>query len=76
MLPEYPQSTFDEQQLTCPHCGWSGTGAKAHLIDFYGVAENQEVHCPQCDKKIGLVVKDNRSDPPGESATDLSFQIG
>ncbi|HEY1022162.1 MAG TPA: hypothetical protein VGE06_07600 [Flavisolibacter sp.] len=76
MLPQFQQSTFESQPVQCKKCGWSGTGAEALLIDFYGVTDNQEIYCPECDKKIGTVVKDNRSDPPGESATDLSFQIG
>lgn len=76
MLPRYPQSTFDEQPVSCSACGWSGTGADAVVISFYGVADGQEVACPACDNRIGLLVKDNHSDPPGESATDLSFQTG
>ncbi len=75
MLPEYLQSSFDDQQLSCPKCQWKGTGADAVIIDFYGITKTKEVHCPDCDEKIGILVRDE-DPPPGESATGLSFQTG
>ena len=45
------------------------------MIDFYGVADSKEVHCPECDEKIAILRKDG-DDTPGESAYDLSFQLG
>lgn len=75
MLPEYSATNFEEQSLSCPKCGWKGTGYDAVVIDFFGVTKSKEVHCPQCDTTIAIVTND-KGDAPGESATDLSFQTG
>lgn len=74
MATEFLQTGFDEQPLRCGNCGWRGAGADAVLIDFYGVTKNKEVHCPQCDERLGIVKGTDA--PPGESATDISFQMG
>jgi uncharacterized paraquat-inducible protein A len=75
MLPEYHQTDFEEQSLHCKACGWSGKGRDAVVIDFFGVSKNMEAHCPKCDKTIGIITKDEGG-TPGESANDLSFQLG
>ncbi len=74
--PQYSAKEFDDQALTCPNCQWKGKGSNAVIIDFYGIAKNKEAHCPECDNTIGVVANDDNSNPPGESATDLSFQLG
>ena len=75
MQTEFNSSSFDEQPLQCSKCNWQGTGADGNVISFYGVSDNKEIHCPNCDENLGVVKKDN-DPPPGESATDLSFQFG
>lgn len=72
-LPEYQERTFYDQTLHCPHCQWTGKGYDAVIIDFFGVVKNQEVHCPNCDETLGILIRNNT---PGESANDLSFQTG
>ena len=75
MIPEYKEREFWAQTLSCANCGWSGKGHDTVVIDFYGVADSKEVHCPECDEKIAILRKDG-DDTPGESAYDLSFQLG
>ncbi|HYO20883.1 MAG TPA: hypothetical protein VER36_00670 [Flavisolibacter sp.] len=75
MQTDFSAGNFDEQILRCSKCNWQGKGGDATVIDFYGVTANKEVHCPNCDERLGTVKKDN-DPPPGESATDLSFQFG
>ena len=75
MLPTYHENTFDEEQISCKKCSWIGKGIDAITIDFYGVTNVKDVNCPKCDKKIGQV-EINKGGTPGESATDLSFQLG
>lgn len=75
MLQQYYERDFFKQPVSCPNCQWKGEGSDAIVIDFYGVTNNKEVHCPECDEKIALVEND-KGGTPGESATDLSFQIG
>jgi hypothetical protein len=75
MLPQYNERNFDDQDLACTKCAWKGKGSDANVIDFYGVVANKEVHCPECDEKLALVQKD-KGGTPGESANDLSFQLG
>jgi hypothetical protein len=75
MTPEYRENNFEEQDLVCPHCHWKGKGYDAVVIDFFGVSKTNDVHCPKCDKTIGIIKKDDGS-APGESANDLSFQTG
>jgi hypothetical protein len=74
MVPVYSDAEFDEQTISCPECGWTGKGHQSNIVDLYGVAAQKEVHCPDCDQVIASLKK--RDDPPGESATDLSFQLG
>jgi hypothetical protein len=74
MPVEFNEKDFDEQQLSCDKCQWTGKGADAILIDLYGVVSDKEVHCPKCDTRLGILKKGEG--PPGESATDLSFQFG
>ena len=75
MIPVYNEHEFDAQTLACANCGWSGKGQDALVIDFYGITESKEVHCPECDEKIALLRKEGGG-PPGETANDLSFQLG
>jgi len=74
MPVEFHPDSFDEQDIDCPKCKWRGKGADAIIIDLYGVAKSQEVHCPKCDVLVGTLPK--QKGPGGESATDLSFQLG
>ena len=74
MLPSYHDNEFDEKTLTCSKCGWNGQGHEAVVLSFYGVTDNKEAICPRCDNKVAIVQKSDR--PPGESANDLSFQLG
>jgi hypothetical protein len=74
MEAEYHQKNFDEQVLSCNNCHWKGKGSETILIDFYGITKTNEIHCPRCDEKLGILIKED--EPPGESPTDLSFQIG
>ena len=74
MQEEFNQKSFDAQSLDCPKCQWQGKGSDAIVIDLYGVSSVNEVHCPQCDEKLGNLKKED--DAPGESASDLSFQFG
>ena len=71
---QFQEDNFDDQPIHCTKCDWQGKGSETNIIDFYGVVSDKEIHCPQCDKRLGILKKGNR--PPGESATDLSFQIG
>lgn len=73
-LPEFHERDFDEQTLRCPNCHWQGEGRDAVIIDFFGVVKNQEVHCPNCDETLAILIKDGGA--PGGSASDLSFQTG
>lgn len=74
MLPVYQEKEFYDTNLACPKCDWKGLGYDAVVIDFFGVSNQHEIHCPECDNKIGIMQKNEG--PPGESATDLSFQMG
>jgi hypothetical protein len=42
----YEQRTFDDEPLSCPHCGWRGTGLEAHIAGFYGLSKFKEVLVP------------------------------
>lgn len=64
MLPKFSQATYESEPVSCKKCGWSGTGADVILIDFYGITDSQDLYCPECDKKIGTLVKEKRTDPP------------
>ena len=75
MQTAFNASSFDEQDLSCSKCHWQGKGADSNVIDFYGVSNEKEIRCPNCDERLGSVKKDN-DPPPGESASDLSFQFG
>jgi hypothetical protein len=76
MIPKYTDKEYDDQSLKCDNCQWTGKGSDAVLIDFYGVTDTKELHCPNCDKTIALVTRNEEKDPPGESPSDLSFQFG
>jgi hypothetical protein len=70
----YTSQQLNHTQLQCTRCTWSGTGDRAIIIDFYGVADIKEVHCPDCDTQIAALK--NEDDHRGESADQVSFQIG
>jgi len=74
MATEFHENSFDEQSIHCTKCNWTGKGSDAIVIDFYGVVPDKEVHCPKCDRRLGVLKKGPQ--PPGESANDLSFQLG
>lgn len=46
---------YEEQDLKCDDCPWEGKGADAILIDFYGVSDVQELHCPNCDAILAII---------------------
>ena len=74
MATEFHENSFPDKAIRCDACQWQGKGSDANIIDFYGVVPDKEVHCPSCDKRLGILKKSDP--PPGESATDLSFQLG
>jgi DNA-directed RNA polymerase subunit RPC12/RpoP len=49
----YNQHTFDEEHITCPHCGWDGTGVETYVAGFYGISKYKEVLCPKCNEYLG-----------------------
>lgn len=59
--------TFQVEPITCEHCGWQGTGADAARGESF--AALFEVHCPQCDAKLGFCEYPTRQD--AEAAWDL-----
>ncbi len=74
MDPIYYENDFDDKTLQCDHCKWEGKGSETILIDLYGLADHQEIHCPNCDAYLGSLKKGDN--PGGESANPLSFQLG
>jgi hypothetical protein len=50
----YPED-YTDQDVSCEECGWIGKGREANLIDFYGVSEIQELHCPNCDATVATL---------------------
>lgn len=69
----YTSQQLNYIQLNCSNCDWSGTGDRAIIIDFYGLTEVKEVHCPECDTQIAALKDDENG---GESADPISFQLG
>lgn len=46
---------YEEQDLSCEECGWKGKGEDANLIDFYGLSNVKELHCPNCDAMVATL---------------------
>jgi hypothetical protein len=63
----YDQQTFDDESLTCPHCGWTGTGLEAHIAGFYGLSKFKEVLCPRCNEYLGNLSRDRSYGEGGNS---------
>jgi len=68
----FDQRTFDRKSLTCPKCGWTGTGGQTHIADFYGIGKFKEVLCPKCDRHLGSL---SRGHSNGGSESKLDSQI-
>ena len=68
------EDSFDAIAVKCPNCGWEGKGEDTHIIDFYGLVNAKESHCPNCDQKLGNIQPSVT--PKGESSDEISFQIG
>lgn len=49
-----PEDYLDED-LVCEKCGWAGKASDANLIDFYGISDTKELHCPNCDTIVGTL---------------------
>jgi hypothetical protein len=49
----YDPVNFDEQEINCLRCGWTGTGSETIIIDLYGIGDAQQVNCPDCDNNLG-----------------------
>ena len=69
----YDQASFDDERLTCPKCGWDGTGDQAHVAGFYGIGKFKEVLCPQCNEYLGNLSRERLSP---EGGSKLDSQIG
>jgi ssDNA-binding Zn-finger/Zn-ribbon topoisomerase 1 len=50
---------YEETDVQCEKCQWRGRGRDAILIDFYGISKLQELHCPKCDRVVGMVKRDD-----------------
>ena len=74
MATIFYEESFDDMDITCPNCGWQGKGDETHIVDFYGVVRAREVHCPNCDNKLGDI-QENKT-VQGSSGDELSNQIG
>jgi hypothetical protein len=75
----YNEREFDGEHIRCDRCGWEGRGDDANIVDFYGLARVQEVHCPNCDAYLAGVSKvDYRADhmPRRYGGDALSNQFG
>lgn len=72
--PIYNPQAFDQENVACPKCGWTGKGRDTLIIDLYGITKNREVHCPECDNYLGALPLENN--PKGDSGSQLGFQIG
>jgi len=68
----YRERTFSDEQLTCPKCGWNGTGDQALVADFYDIGKFKEVLCPSCNEYLGNILREQSK---GESGR-LDSQIG
>ena len=55
----FDRRSFGDQPLECPKCGWKGTGAEAHVADFYGIGKFSQVSCPECQEYLGNLSNDN-----------------
>jgi hypothetical protein len=49
-----PENYIDED-LVCEKCGWTGKASESNLIDFYGVSDVKELHCPNCDNVVATL---------------------
>ncbi len=74
MKKVYDDNEFGEAQLRCSRCGWQGSGSETNIVDFYGVTEVQEAHCPNCDEVVANVKRADNAE--GGSGDQTSFQIG
>jgi ribosomal protein S27AE len=54
----YNERTFDDEKLTCPKCGWNGTGDQAHVAGFYGIGKFKEALCPHCSEYLGNILRE------------------
>ena len=54
----YDERTFDDEQLSCPKCGWNGKGDQAHVAGFYGIGKFKEVLCPNCNEYLGNILRE------------------
>ena len=68
----YDPRTFDDESLTCPHCGWKGTGMEAHVAGFYGLSKFKEVLCPNCSEYLGNLSRDRPNDKEENSFNSQS----
>ena len=68
----YHERTFDDEKLTCPKCGWNGTGDQAHVAGFYGIGKFKEVLCPNCNEYLGNILREQSNGERGR----LDSQIG
>lgn len=59
MKEVYSQEEFATATLQCDKCGWTGVGTEASIIDFYGIAKVQEIHCPNCDTYLAGLLRDS-----------------
>jgi predicted RNA-binding Zn-ribbon protein involved in translation (DUF1610 family) len=49
MKEVYSKQELETEVLECDNCGWKGKGSEARIVDLYGIAKVQEIHCPNCD---------------------------
>jgi hypothetical protein len=54
----YSKQELETEVLECDNCGWKGKGSEARIVDFYGIAKVEEIHCPNCDAYLaGLLTE-------------------
>jgi len=49
-VPHLPYLTFKTASLSCPACGWSGTGAETVLGESYHTFSERA--CPKCPDEL------------------------
>ena len=70
----YALPLFTTPSITCPNCGWQGTGSETIIIDMYGIGDVRQVNCPNCDSFLGSLPREKETKP--ETPDELSDQIG
>lgn len=58
------QEVEGDRMVECPDCKWTGQSSELKKGDYMELSNITEIFCPSCDKYLGFIQHDEKTNEP------------